>query len=167
MVSKFQLKPFWLATQRDPQNDWTATQNRVNYDVFAQAPSWSAFLAWISCGRSYSAPHGRGFGLVLGLVLGLVQPVAIKRKFLTSSFHPTDDGVDLRNVLEPQQQLYSILCRSDATGLKFNKVHRLFLIPAVRKQMLEIVNWSKRNRKSTTTNLQRIFQNWKQEMKSG
>ena len=38
MVSKYQWKPFWLATQRDPQNDWTATQNRVNYDVFAQAP---------------------------------------------------------------------------------------------------------------------------------
>ena len=38
MVSKFQWKPLWLATQRDPQNDWTATQNRVNYDVFAQAP---------------------------------------------------------------------------------------------------------------------------------
>ena len=39
MVSKFQWKPFWLATQRDPQNDWTATPNRVNYDVVAQAPS--------------------------------------------------------------------------------------------------------------------------------
>ena len=38
MVSKFQWKPFWLATQRDPRNDWAATQNRVNYDVFAQAP---------------------------------------------------------------------------------------------------------------------------------
>ena len=39
MVSKFQSgKPLWLATQRDPQNDWTATQNRVNYDVFAPAP---------------------------------------------------------------------------------------------------------------------------------
>ena len=38
MVSKFQWKPFWLATQWDPQNDWTATQNRVNYDIFAQAP---------------------------------------------------------------------------------------------------------------------------------
>ena len=38
MVSDFQWKPFWLATHRDPQNDWTATQNRVNYDVFAQAP---------------------------------------------------------------------------------------------------------------------------------
>ena len=37
MVSKFQWKPFWLATQRDPQNDWTATQNRVNYDVFAHS----------------------------------------------------------------------------------------------------------------------------------
>ena len=31
MVSKFQWKPFWLATQRDPQNDWAATQNRVNH----------------------------------------------------------------------------------------------------------------------------------------
>ena len=38
LVSKFQWKPFWLATQRDPQNDWTATQNRVNHDMFAQAP---------------------------------------------------------------------------------------------------------------------------------
>ena len=38
MVSKFQWNPFWLATQRDPQNDWTAAQNRVNNDVFAQAP---------------------------------------------------------------------------------------------------------------------------------
>ena len=44
----------------------------------------------------------------------LKQPVAIKRKFFTSSFHPTDDGVDLRNVQEQQQQqqLYSILYRS-------------------------------------------------------
>ena len=40
MVSKFQWKPFWLATHRDPQNDWAATQNHVNYDVFAQAPFW-------------------------------------------------------------------------------------------------------------------------------
>ena len=38
MVSKFQWKPFWLAIERDAQNDWTATQNRVNYDVFAQTP---------------------------------------------------------------------------------------------------------------------------------
>ena len=54
MVSKFQWKPFWLATQRDPQNDWTATQNRVNYDVFAQAPLtvWrhlmQVWLMWIA-----------------------------------------------------------------------------------------------------------------------
>ena len=34
MVSKFQWKPFWLATQRDPQNDGTATPNRVTYDIF-------------------------------------------------------------------------------------------------------------------------------------
>ena len=27
MVSKFQWKPFWLATQPDPQNDWTGWQN--------------------------------------------------------------------------------------------------------------------------------------------
>ena len=32
------MEAIWLATQRDPQNDWTATQNRVNYDVFAQTP---------------------------------------------------------------------------------------------------------------------------------
>ena len=38
MVSKFQWKSFWLATQRDPQNDWTATQNRANHDIFEQAP---------------------------------------------------------------------------------------------------------------------------------
>ena len=48
MVFKFQWKPFWLATKlkRDPQNDWTATPapNRVNYDVFAQAPSVSVFF---------------------------------------------------------------------------------------------------------------------------
>ena len=49
MVSKFQWKPFWLATQRDPQNDWTATQNRVSHDVFAQAP----FLGRIRTGTSY------------------------------------------------------------------------------------------------------------------
>ena len=36
MVSKFQWKPFWLATQRNPQNDWTATQNGVNYEGLAR-----------------------------------------------------------------------------------------------------------------------------------
>ena len=45
MVSKFQWKPFWLATQRDPQNDWTATQNGVNYDVFTQAPLGMVWIA--------------------------------------------------------------------------------------------------------------------------
>ena len=49
MVSKFQWKPFWLATQRDPQNDWTATQNGVNYDVFAQAP----LCCWWTCGFAW------------------------------------------------------------------------------------------------------------------
>ena len=42
MVSKCQWKPFWLATLWDPQNDWTATQKRVNYDVFAQVPFGTA-----------------------------------------------------------------------------------------------------------------------------
>ena len=28
----------WLATQLNPQNDWSGRQTRVNYDVFAQAP---------------------------------------------------------------------------------------------------------------------------------
>ena len=47
MLSKFQWKPFWLAThgQRDPQNDWTATQNRVNSYVFVQAPFQTNLLA--------------------------------------------------------------------------------------------------------------------------
>ena len=44
MVSTFQWKPSWLVTQRDPQNDWTATQNRVNDDVFAQAQFGSVVL---------------------------------------------------------------------------------------------------------------------------
>ena len=39
MVSKFQWKPFLLATQLCPQNDWTGWQKGVNYDVWAQAPS--------------------------------------------------------------------------------------------------------------------------------
>ena len=38
MVSKFQWKPFWLATQWDPPNAWTGLQNDVNYAVLAQAP---------------------------------------------------------------------------------------------------------------------------------
>ena len=46
MVSKSQWKPFWLATQRDPQNDWTstATHNHLNYDIFAQTPLGSFVL---------------------------------------------------------------------------------------------------------------------------
>ena len=38
MVSRIQWKPFWLATQSYPQNDWTGWQNGVNDDVCAQAP---------------------------------------------------------------------------------------------------------------------------------
>ena len=44
MVFKFLWKPFWLATQRDLQNDLTAIQNRVNYDVFAQTSFLEAFM---------------------------------------------------------------------------------------------------------------------------
>ena len=39
MLSRIQWKPFWLATQLYPQNDWTGWQNGVNYDVCAQSPS--------------------------------------------------------------------------------------------------------------------------------
>ena len=54
MVSKFQWTPFWLATQRDPQKDWTATQNhRVNYDVFAQAPL-DGHLDWLHFDTEWS-----------------------------------------------------------------------------------------------------------------
>ena len=35
--SRIQWKPFWLATQLYPQNDWAGQQFRVNYDVCAQA----------------------------------------------------------------------------------------------------------------------------------
>ena len=96
MVSKFQWKPFWLATQRDPQNDWTATQNRVNYDVFAQAsffcwktaPSvkekqlgcfrlftdWCVRATWVCSGRRESSMHdlhdslGRAFLFLMQFV---------------------------------------------------------------------------------------------------
>ena len=37
MLSTTQSKPFWLATQLYPQNDWTGWQNGVNDDVCAQA----------------------------------------------------------------------------------------------------------------------------------
>ena len=33
VVSKFQWKPFWLATQLYPQNDWTGWQFGVDYDI--------------------------------------------------------------------------------------------------------------------------------------
>ena len=58
MVSNFQWKPFWLATQQDPQNYWTATQNGVNYDVFIQAP-FSLFRAGF-----HSRPVGLSFKLI-------------------------------------------------------------------------------------------------------
>ena len=29
MVSHFQWQPFWLATQRDPQNDWTVLPPKI------------------------------------------------------------------------------------------------------------------------------------------
>ena len=65
MVSKFQWKPFWLATQRDPQNDWTATQNRVNYDVFAQAPLsllTQTWFPWKPCSAFKAGPLTWVFG---------------------------------------------------------------------------------------------------------
>ena len=61
MVFKFQWKPFWLATQRDSQNDWTTTQNRVNSDIFAQGPllevctsSWFDFTELEGRSKPYS-----------------------------------------------------------------------------------------------------------------
>ena len=44
MVSKIQWKPFWLASQLYPQNDWTGWQNGVNDYVFGAGPSC------LSCG---------------------------------------------------------------------------------------------------------------------
>ena len=45
-VSKIQWKPFCLATQLYPQDDWTGWHVRVNYDVFAQGPTriWNSGL---------------------------------------------------------------------------------------------------------------------------
>ena len=45
MVSKFQWKPFLLATQLFPQNDWTGWQNGVNDDVCTQAPRDSVLFS--------------------------------------------------------------------------------------------------------------------------
>ena len=51
MVSKFQWKPFWLATQLYQQNDWAGWQNRVKYDLFAQAPLLGCSVKKISFGN--------------------------------------------------------------------------------------------------------------------
>ena len=45
MVSKFQWKPFWLATQRDPPNNWTANQNCV-YCVNCEKRIRTDPMAW-------------------------------------------------------------------------------------------------------------------------
>ena len=45
IVSAIQWKPFWLATQLYPQNDWIGWQFPVYYDVCAQAP----FTASLPC----------------------------------------------------------------------------------------------------------------------
>ena len=45
MVSKIQWKPFWLATQLYPPNDWTGWQNGANNDLCAQAPLLTIFVS--------------------------------------------------------------------------------------------------------------------------
>ena len=100
MVSRFQWKPFWLATQRDPQNDWTATQNRVNYDVFAQAP--------LSIHENTHAIIRRGFfhdtdsDTSISEELGLLCVTALsttlaKKKRSRLQMHKSDDLVISRN----------------------------------------------------------------------
>ena len=59
MVSKFQWKPFWLAIQLDPQNDWAGWQNLVNYDVFAAYAPLQYQLHWFP----YSHMMGRSLCL--------------------------------------------------------------------------------------------------------
>ena len=104
MVSKFQWKSFWLATQRDPQNDWTATQNGVNYDVFAQTPllCYTVFHSPVSrsCVLSEDRPS-RSWTTVQEnhLVLSLWLKVCFKTRmrsslqftsdFITASLWPT------------------------------------------------------------------------------
>ena len=80
MVSKFQWKPFWLATQRDPQKYWTATQNRVNYDVFAQAPLRVCVCVCVWYQTPFSSRHESGRSLFLStgkhLVVGQLPQVS-------------------------------------------------------------------------------------------
>ena len=51
MVSKIQWKPFWLATQLYPRNNWTGWQKGVNNDVFAQAcnEEWLLIEIFFQC----------------------------------------------------------------------------------------------------------------------
>ena len=52
------MEAILLATQQDPQIDWTATQKRVNYDVFAQAPLQSGQKqGW--CPRNLSVKYDK------------------------------------------------------------------------------------------------------------
>ena len=68
MASKIQWKPFWLATQLDPQNDWTGWQNGVNDDVFALTGPilyYSTCLqgrgqAWAWTNTSAARTYGKG-----------------------------------------------------------------------------------------------------------
>ena len=49
MLSRIQWKPFWLATQLYPPNDWTGWQNGVIYDVFAQASLVNSNMWLVLC----------------------------------------------------------------------------------------------------------------------
>ena len=53
MVSKIQWKPFWLATQLYPQNDWTGWQDGVNYDVFTPTLFYSYSILMLMKATQY------------------------------------------------------------------------------------------------------------------
>ena len=87
MVSTFQWKPFCLATERDPQNDWTAAQNRVNYDVFAQAPSLLGFCQ----GQCLQYPILRN-----GREVSSIPATGAKARFRRSTSRSTDEPLPAR-----------------------------------------------------------------------
>ena len=56
MVSKVQWKPFWLATQLYPQNDWTGWQNGVKYEIRAHTLfGWVNKVQWFWSGGRIGA----------------------------------------------------------------------------------------------------------------
>ena len=83
---------FWLATQRDPRNDWTATQNRVNYGVFAQAP----LFLW---------RHWKH--------LNFMHSVTSENQFHFTRLYATINTIDTKKLLEIEKEIVREVARGD------------------------------------------------------